>query len=76
MLRFRFLLNDLSKTTGLSNTALGDFTARAQKIAKQDYGKDISLLDLMETGRSLVALAGGKPDYPRALSAVVAQRAR
>ena len=76
MFRFRFLLQELTTKTGLSRREVAETTLKAQRVAKEDYGKDLLLLDLMEAGRGIVALAPGNPDYGRALASVVAQRVR
>ena len=68
--RFHYLLYDLHKATDLPMEEIAEWTVRAQKTAKK-YGKDITLLDLMETSRSLIIL---EPNYKRALASVVAQR--
>jgi hypothetical protein len=76
MLRFRFLLKAISeKQPGLSREEIGDMTVKAQQVAKESLGLDLKLLDLMEAGRRVIMVAPGKPDYARALAAILAQKA-
>lgn len=46
--RFRYLLSTISQRTGYSSEKIADITVLAQKQLKEEYGKEVGLLDLME----------------------------
>ena len=46
--RYRYLLNTLEKKTGDSKERIGDMTVKSQEILKKEYGREVTLLDLLE----------------------------
>jgi len=46
--RYRYLLTTIEKKTGDSKERIGDMTVKAQDILKKQYGKEVTLLDLLE----------------------------
>ena len=46
--RYRYLLNTLEKKTGDTKERIGDMTVKSQEILREDYGREITLLDLLE----------------------------
>jgi hypothetical protein len=60
--RFRYLLDSLEKKTTNTRQQLADYTFNTQKIAREKYGKDIKLIDLMEQANKAIP-PGQKMDY-------------
>jgi hypothetical protein len=56
VIRFRFLLDALSKKTGDTPEEIADMSVSTQKRLREQYGRDISVLDLMES--ACTALSG------------------
>jgi hypothetical protein len=46
--RYQYLLTILEKKTGDSRESIGNMTGKAQEILKKQYGKEITMLDLLE----------------------------
>lgn len=46
--RYRYLLHTLEKKTGDSKERIGDMTVKSQEILRKEYGREVSLLDLLE----------------------------
>ena len=70
--RFRFLLDTLEKKTKNSRQQIGDMTVKAQQTARDKYGKEIKLLDLMEGANR--AIPEGSPmkfDYAEIVTMVM-----
>lgn len=52
--RFRYLLKSLSAKTVNTEQEISDMTVKAWQILKQDYGKEIQLLKLMEAANQAI----------------------
>lgn len=48
IIRFRYLLDSLEKKTANSKQQIGDMSVKAQEVLKEKYGKEVSLLELIE----------------------------
>ena len=60
--RFRYLLDSLEKKTNNTRQQLADYTVNTQKAAREKYGKEMKLLDLMEQAHKAIP-PGQKMDY-------------
>lgn len=60
--RFRFLLDSLEKKTTNTRQQIADYTVNTQNIAREKYGKEIKLIDLMEQANKAIPY-GQKMDY-------------
>lgn len=52
--RFRYLLTTLETKTENTRQQIGDMTVKSQEIMKEKYGKNISLLELMEQANKAI----------------------
>jgi hypothetical protein len=57
--RFQYLLNEIEKKTENTQTEIADMTFTTQKLLKEKYGKEVSLIDLMEGANR--AMPDGSP---------------
>jgi len=69
--RFRFLLDSLERKTTNTKQQIADTTFNAQKLARDKYGKEVTLLELMEgANRAIPEGSNEKMDYTDIISMV------
>lgn len=69
--RFRYLLEQLEAKTTANRDQIADLTFNSQKLLREKYGKDVSLLDLMEkANRTIPANANHSFNYQEVISTV------
>ena len=69
--RFRYLLKQLSERTGYSKEKIGDMTVTAQQHLRENYGRNIGLLDLMEAANKSISGSNIQVKYEQILAALV-----
>jgi hypothetical protein len=74
--RFRYLLDELSKTTGLSRDEVADWSAKGHSYAKEHYGKRVSIIELMEDAKQFYEQTGAKWEYGTLITLLVTEKAR
>lgn len=67
--RFRYLLDTLEIKSGYSRQQIGDMTVSAQELIRSEYGKDITVLDLMEKANSAMS-TGTDLNYKEVLALI------
>lgn len=75
--RFQYLLNEIEKKTENTQTQIADTTFNVQKLLKDKYGKEVTLLTLMEGANR--AMPEGSPikfKYQEIISTVAVLYAR
>lgn len=68
--RFRYLLTEIQSKTVNTQKEIADMTYRAQLILRDDYGKDVRLLDLMEAANETIP-AGMRMKYEEVMAAML-----
>ena|SRR5438105_15008370 len=74
--RLRYLLKALADRTGETQYDIANHTAQATSHAREDYGKDIKNLEIMEKAYSFYKETGSKEQYNYVLAAIVIQEAK
>jgi len=68
--RFRYLLDQIQSKTGHSYQEIADMTVRAQNILRNEYGRTVNLLELMEESWKTLSLDSGAT-YKDILAAII-----
>lgn len=68
--RYTYLLKTLEKKTGDSKARIADMTVKSQEILRKEYGRDLTLLDLLEGVNNIIA-TGPKIPYANAIAAYI-----
>ncbi|GBE16324.1 hypothetical protein BMS3Abin15_00138 [bacterium BMS3Abin15] len=68
--RYRYLLNSLEKKTDEPKERIGDMTVKSQEILRKEYGREISLLDLLEGVNKSIPLRSKLP-YANVIAAYI-----
>lgn len=70
--RFRFLLENIQRKTNNSKDQIGDMTVNGQKLLRDKYGKEMTLLELMEdANRAMPEGSQMRWNYAEIITAVV-----
>jgi hypothetical protein len=70
--RFRFLLGNIQRKTNNTRDQIGDMTVNGQKLLRDKYGKEMTLLDLMEdANRAMPEGSTMRWNYVEIMTAVV-----
>ncbi len=69
--RYQYLLTSLEKKTGDSKERIGDMTFKAQDILKKQYGKEITLLDLLEGVNKSIPHSKNKVPFANVIAAYI-----
>jgi tetratricopeptide (TPR) repeat protein len=68
--RFRYLLKTLDSKTSETKVQIADMTVKAQQILRDEYGKEVSLLFLMENVNDAIP-SGANVKYAEIISAYI-----
>jgi hypothetical protein len=69
--RYQYLLTTLEKKTGDSQVRIGDMTAKSRDILREKYGKEITLLELLEAVNKSIPSSRTKVPYANVIAAYV-----
>lgn len=70
--RFRFLLENIQRKTNNTKDQIGDMTVNGQKLLREKYGKEMTLLALMEdANRAMPESSTTRWNYAEIITAVV-----
>lgn len=69
--RFRFLLGSIERKTKNTKTQIGDMTVNAQQQLRDKYGKEKSLLELMEGANRAIPDGSNHWDYAEIISMLI-----
>jgi hypothetical protein len=70
--RFRFLLENIQRKTNNTKDQIGDMTVNGQKLLRDKYGKEMTLLELMEdANRAMPEGSTMRWNYAEIITAVV-----
>lgn len=70
--RFRFLLENIQRKTDNTRDQIGDMTVNGQKLLRDKYGKEMTLLELMENAnRAMPEGSQTRWNYAEIMTAVV-----
>ena len=68
--RYKYLIKTLMTKKGATRERVGDVTAAAMHVLREDYGKEVSLLELLEGVNQSISY-NSKIEYSKAISLYV-----
>ena len=77
VVRFRYLLNSLASKTTSSKQEIADITVKARQIARDEYGKQLTILGLMEdANRAIPTGSSVKVNYKEIIAIILVQESQ